>query len=106
MYTIWLIAKREYKTYFTSPVAYIVTFFLLLALGIIFYESITTSIYYNTAQSQSYTPDSQLILSPLATIFLFTIPALTMRSLPEEQKTGTFELLLTSPIRDAELIIG
>ena len=38
MYNIWLIAKREYKTYFTSPVAYIVTFFLLLALGIIFYE--------------------------------------------------------------------
>jgi ABC-2 type transport system permease protein len=106
MYNIWLIAKREFKTYFTSPVAYIVTFFLLLALGIIFYESITTSIYYNTAQSQSYTPDAQLILSPLATIFLFTIPALTMRSLPEEQKTGTFELLLTSPIRDVELIIG
>jgi len=106
MYTIWLIAKREYKTYFTSPVAYIVTFFLLLALGIIFYESLATSIYYNTTQSQSYAPDAQVFLSPLATIFLFTIPALTMRSLPEEQKTGTFELLLTSPVRDAELVIG
>jgi ABC-2 type transport system permease protein len=106
MYNIWLIARREYKTYFTSPVAYIVTFFLLLALGIIFYEAITSAIYYNTSQSQSYAPDAQLILSPLATIFLFTIPALTMRSLPEEQKTGTFELLLTSPIRDVELVIG
>jgi len=107
MHNIWLIAKREYKTYFTSPVAYIVTFFLLLALGIIFYEALSTAIYYNTSQApQSYTPDAQLILSPLATIFLFTIPALTMRSLPEEQKTGTLELLLTSPVRDAELVIG
>ncbi len=47
-----------------------------------------------------------MVLSPMVTIFLFTTPAITMRLLADEQKTGTLEVLMTKPIRDWELVVG
>jgi len=100
MRNIWIIARKEYKSYFISPIAYAVAFLIFLILGIIFYANILV------ATNQQYVPTVSIILSPLVTIFLFSIPALTMRSIADERRSGTMELLLTAPVRDGELIVG
>lgn len=100
MRNIWVIAQKEYKHYFISPIAYAVALAVLLILGIIFYGSLIFS--FNTQN----VPDVRVVLGPLVTIFLFTLPALTMRTLADEQKTGTLEILLTAPVRDWEVVIG
>ncbi|GAP20508.1 ABC transporter permease subunit [Leptolinea tardivitalis] len=101
MRNIWVIAKREFKLYFISPIAYAVMFLILFVLGLIFYSS-----FYFAASTQQYVPSMKEILSPMVTIFLFTTPAITMRLLADEQKTGTLEVLMTKPIRDWELVLG
>ncbi len=100
MRNIWILARKEYKHYFISPTAYAVAFMILLILGIIFYVNILAAV------MQQYAPSIQLVLNPMVTLLLFTTPAITMRSLAEEQKNGTLELLLTAPIRDWELVVG
>jgi len=100
MRNIWVIARREYKLYFISPVAYAVSFLIFLILGIIFYANIAAAI-----QQQS-APTVQIVVAPLVTLLLFTCPAISMRSLADEQRMGTMELLLTAPVRDWELVVG
>ena len=104
MRNIWTIARREYKLYFISPVAYAVAFLFLIVMGWFFFsgmmEIIINSVY------QSYTPTVQMVISPMVTLFLFSIPAITMGTIAQEQRMGTFELLLTLPVKDAELVIG
>ncbi|BCY19062.1 ABC transporter permease [Leptolinea sp. HRD-7] len=100
MRNIWTIAKRELRQYFNSPIAYAVMFLVMLVQGLIFY----VNYYFSTLQQ--YVPDIRMVLSPMVTIFLFTTPAITMRLLADEQKTGTLEVLMTKPIRDWELIVG
>lgn len=100
MRNIWTIAKREYTHYFISPIAYVVAFILLLILGYLFYVNIIS------AALQQYAPDITIILGPLMTLLLFTTPAVTMRTIAEEQRMGTLELLLTAPVRDWELVVG
>ncbi|MEL7643473.1 MAG: ABC transporter permease [bacterium] len=100
MRNIWTIAQREYKHYFSSPIAYAVAFVILLILGILFYSNLLSYVYYNAA------PGIQISVGPLVTLLLFTTPALTMNSMSDEQKSGTIELLMTSPIRDVEIILG
>jgi ABC-2 type transport system permease protein len=101
MRNIWIIARKELKSYFISPVAYAVAFLIFLILGYIFFSGIL----FASAQQQ-YVPDVTIILSPMIFIFLFTVPALTMRSIADERKSGTMELLLTAPVRDWELVVG
>jgi ABC-2 type transport system permease protein len=104
MRNIWTIARREYKHYFTSPIAYIAAVLTLLTVGIYFvviiYYLVNQSYYSNSA------PGINIVIGPLATVFLFAAPALTMRLIADEQRTGTLELLLTTPIRDGELVVG
>jgi ABC-2 type transport system permease protein len=100
MRNIWIIARREFKVYFISPIAYAIAFVILLIMGLIFYANLVSASY------QQIAPDIQSIFAPLVTLILFTTPALTMRLFAEEQKNGTLELLLTNPIKDWELIIG
>ena len=104
MRNIWTIARREYRLYFTSPIAYIAALVTLLTVGIYFvviiYYTVNNSYYSNTA------PGIDIVIGPLATIFLFAAPAVTMRLLADEQRMGTLELLLTTPIKDGELVIG
>lgn len=104
MRNIWTIAKREYDHYFISPIAYVVAFILLFTMGIYFVFIVN---YY--AQSAMYgggTPDVTPINWLFVFLLLFTTPAITMRSISDEARTGTLELLLTAPLRDAELVIG
>jgi ABC-2 type transport system permease protein len=104
MRNIWTIARREYRHYFTSPIAYIVALLTLLTVGIYF----VIIIYYMTNQSyySNTAPGIDIVIGPLATVFMFAAPALTMRLLADEQRMGTLELLLTTPIKDGELVIG
>jgi ABC-2 type transport system permease protein len=103
MRNIWTIASREFKHYFISPIAYAVFFMILIILGVIFYANFLAAI--SGAYSQ-YAPGIQIIVGPLVTILLFTTPAITMRSIADERRSGTLELLLTAPVRDWELIVG
>lgn len=100
MRNLWVIAQKEYKQYFISPIAYAVAFAILLIIGIFFYASVLD------ASAQQYAPTMQAVLSPLVTILLFTTPAITMRALAEEQRNGTLEILLTAPVRDWEVVVG
>jgi ABC-2 type transport system permease protein len=104
MRNIWTISRREYRHYFTSPIAYIAALLTLLTVGIYF----VVIIYYLTSQSyySNSAPGVEIIIGPLATVFLFAAPALTMRLLADEQRMGTLELLLTTPIKDGELVVG
>lgn len=104
MRNIWTIARREYRHYFTSPIAYIAALLALLTVGIYF----VVIIYYLTNQSyySNTAPGIDIVVGPLATVFLFATPTLTMRLLADEQRMGTLELLLTTPIKDGELVVG
>lgn len=102
MINIWTIAKREYKLYFASPVAYLMTFFILLVVGAIFYFFGLE----RAALQPGYVPGVDIVLGPMATMLIFVTPAITTRLLAEEQRIGTIELLLTAPVRDWELVVG
>jgi len=104
MRNVWTIARREYKQFFISPVAYVVAFFFMLLLGWFFYRALGDAII--QATYQSYAPTVQIIISPMVTLFLFVMPAITMRSIAEETRMGTLELLLTAPVKDWELVVG
>ena len=106
MRNIWTIARREYSRFFTSLVAYVVAFVILLVLGIMF--SLTILVYSQNAMNGQFggAPDIGGITGTFTFLLILTIPALTMRLISDENRMGTMELLLTAPVRDWELIIG
>jgi len=104
MRNIWTIAKREYQNYFGSPIAYITAAGLLLFTGGYFSALLSQADQY--AMFGGYTPDVVQVLSLFSFLLIFIVPALTIRLLAEENRTGTVELLLTAPIRDFELVTG
>ena len=99
MKPIWSIAKRELKTFFDSLVAYIL---LVVFLGV--------SGFFTWLFGSDVFFVGQATLQPFFSIAYFTlfffIPALTMRMLAEENKSGTLEMLLTKPVTDRQVIIG
>ncbi|MGQ9684163.1 MAG: ABC transporter permease subunit [Anaerolineae bacterium] len=96
MRNVWLIARRELASYFTSPIAYAVTAVFLMVVGFFF----AVILYYTQEATLRY------LFGNITIILLLVGPALTMRLLAEEHKSGTIELLLTSPVRDGEVIAG
>jgi len=104
MRNIWTIAKREYKIYFSSPLAYIVMLIVLSVIGVIFALNIInlTSNPFGINQA----PDISIVTGPMAFMLVFSAPALTMRLLADEQRMGTLELMLTAPVHDGELVVG
>jgi len=105
MRKIWTIAKKEYDHYFITPIAYIVAFVILLVLGFLFWVVIQNSIQ-SVVYGYPSVPDTTLLSEWFVILLMFGCPALTMRLLADETKTGTIELLLTAPIRDYELVLG
>lgn len=96
MTNITVILKKEFKSYFNSPIAYIfITFFL----GISAWFFFRTFFIQNQAEMRTF-----FALMPW--IFLFFIPAVTMKLWAEEKKLGTVEILMTLPLRDHEVVIG
>jgi ABC-2 type transport system permease protein len=96
MKNAWTIAQREVGAYFVSPMAYVVTAPFLFLLGILF-ERI---LFYSREATLRY------LFHNLAFLLVFVVPLLSMRLLAEEQRSGTLELLLTSPVRDWEVVLG
>lgn len=90
------ISKREIRTYFNSPVAYIVATVFLLLSGYFFFSTLFIE---KQAEMRGY-----FGLTPM--LFTFIMPAITMRLLAEEKGTGTIEMLITMPVRDWEVVVG
>ena len=90
------VARREFRTFFNSPVAYIVLCGFLLLAGWMFFSTLFLG---GQASLRSF-----FALAPL--LFVVFAPAVTMRLLAEERKSGTLELLLTMPVRDWEVVLG
>jgi ABC-2 type transport system permease protein len=101
MRNVWIIASREFRHYFISPIAYALATMLYLILGGIFF----INVYYGL-QTGQITPDGRIVIGAMVTILLFTTPGITMRLLSDEYRMGTMELLLTAPVRDWELVVG
>src|SRR5271157_902935 len=108
------IARREISSYFRSPIAYGVMAFFALIAGYFFYIA-TAYFVQRSVQSammgQSFPMDvNEMVVRPLlsnvSVVGLFLIPMITMRLFAEEKRTGTIELLVTSPLTDLEIILG
>ncbi len=105
MRNIWTIAKREYEHYFISPIAYVVAFMILLTIGILFALNVLYFIQ-NAFQAFGQVPDISSVTGAFGFLLVLSTPAITMRSLADEARMGTLELLLTAPVRDYELVVG
>ncbi len=92
------IALKELKSYLTSPMAYIVTCIFLVLTGTFFTVYLAGTQYSDTS-IRGFVESGQFLLLLFAAV-------LTMRLIAEERKLGTWELLLTAPVRDTEVILG
>lgn len=111
MRNVLAICDKELRGYFASPVAYVLMAIFAVLFGYFFYAA-TAFFAMASMESQGGQPMNinQQIISPLlgntSVVALFLIPMITMRLFAEEKRQGTIELLLTSPIRDWEIVIG
>jgi ABC-2 type transport system permease protein len=96
MKNVLAVAERELRSYFASPVAYVVMALFLLMAGYLF------------SLGLRFTQEASLrtLIQNVSVLFLFITPALSMRLLAEEQRTGTVELLLTNPVQEWEIVLG
>jgi ABC-2 type transport system permease protein len=94
--TILAIFRRELRSYFNSPVAYVVIVVFLAIIGWFF----TSNLFLMNIASL------RVVFELVPLVLLFFVPAITMRLLAEEKKSGTLELLTTKPVRDSEIILG
>lgn len=90
------IIKKEFKSYFLSPVGYVFIGLFLIMFSIFFYTDVIS--YGST--------NFEYIFYSGATILTFIVPVLTMRTFAEERKTGTEQLILTSPISITKVVLG
>ncbi|MDO9333816.1 MAG: ABC transporter permease subunit [Dehalococcoidales bacterium] len=107
MRNIMLIASKELRSYLTSPMAYIVVCIFLLLSGLFFVLYLTNTSFNDTSLKGFIDPLSVFGVQTGGNvlILLFAV-VLTMRTLAEEKKLGTWELLLTSPVRDSDVVLG
>ncbi len=114
MRNVWIICRKELGSYFVSPVAYLLLTMFALIFGFFFWNALGVFIIEGMemqmrGQSFPMNLNEQIIrplLSNASVVGLFFIPMITMRLFAEEKRTGTIELLATSPIRDFEIILG
>jgi ABC-2 type transport system permease protein len=114
MKNIWIICRKELKSYFASPIAYLVITCFALIWGFVFWMNTREFVHFGfMAEMQGRNMPmnvNEQVIRPLlgfaATVALFLIPMITMRLFAEEKKTGTIELYMTSPVYDWEIILG
>jgi len=114
MKNIWIICRKELRSYFVSPIGYLLLVMFAVIFGFFFWNSV--GYYVNMAlESQMEGEASPMnlseqivrpLLSNINVIGLFFIPMISMRLFSEEKRSGTIELLVTSPVKDSEIIIG
>ena len=111
------IAGREVRSYFSSPVAYVLLAAFLALAGYFFFALLSAFNQSLAIYSMMRNPQmlerfnlNEMVVRPLlqnmAVLLIFIVPALTMRMFPEEKRAGTYELLLTSPVRVGEIVLG
>jgi ABC-2 type transport system permease protein len=93
---MWAVIKKEFKSYFYSPIGYVFIGLFLIMFSIFFYTDVFNY------QSTNF----EYIFYSGATILTFIVPVLTMRTMAEERKTGTEQLLLTSPLSITKIVVG
>jgi ABC-2 type transport system permease protein len=114
MRNIWIICRKELRSYFVSPIAYILLGIFAVVFGFFFWNVLQ---YFVMRGMESQMRGESIpmnvnedVIRPLVAnvtvIALFLIPMIGMRLFAEEKRTGTLELLATSPIRDSEIIFG
>ncbi|HKE82759.1 MAG TPA: ABC transporter permease [Vicinamibacterales bacterium] len=115
MSNILAITQKELKGYFASPIAYVVIGFYALIFGFFFYSLV---LYFDRQSMQmmglgggapAVNINENLIRPAFLNamvVFLFVLPMITMRTYSEEKRSGTIELLLTSPLTDFQIIVG
>lgn len=114
MRNVFTIYRKELKSYFASPIAYLLMAVFALIFGYFFY--VATAIFVSRGMEsqmmgRGFPMDvNEWVIRPLmmnvSVIGLFMIPMITMRLFAEEKRSGTIELLMTSPVRDTEIILG
>lgn len=106
------IVKKEMRSYFYSPIAYVILGIFLFFMGVIFTKFIDIYQRYNMAQrfgqAQGITLDklATYLYQNMAFLLCFLTPFLTMKLFAEEKRQSTLELLFTAPLRGAELVLG
>jgi ABC-2 type transport system permease protein len=113
MRNVLAIAGKELRGYFSSPIAYIVIGFFALLYGWFFYVPLQ---FFNRQSMQMAMGGggtlniNQMLIAPVlanaTVVILFVMPMITMRTYSEEKRSGTIELLLTSPLTDTQIILG
>jgi ABC-2 type transport system permease protein len=103
MHNILVIARRDLRAQFNSPVAYVVLGGSMLLLGVL--------VFWIPAVVGSFWEIDRASMVPMFTYLpglmsIFVIPAVTMRSIAAEKGSGTLELLITMPVRDSDVILG
>jgi ABC-2 type transport system permease protein len=113
MGNILAIAEKELKSYFASPIAYVIIGFFALVFGWFYVVSID---FFMRASLQMGMPGQgqvnintmaiRPLLANVSVVALFVLPLITMRTYAEEKRSGTIELLLTSPLTDTQIVLG
>jgi ABC-2 type transport system permease protein len=114
MRNAWIICRKELRSYFVSPIAYLLLAMFAIVFGFFFWNAVGYFVYAGMeAQMRGgvfpMSVNEQVIrplISNASVIGLFLIPMITMRLFAEEKRSGTIELLVTSPVRDIEVILG
>jgi ABC-2 type transport system permease protein len=112
--SILAIAHKEIRAYFASPVAYVVIGLFAVLFGVFYYAILDWFVKQGMQMAMGGGPQSlnvnERMIRPLfqnaLVLLLFVLPMITMRTYAEEKRSGTMELLLTSPITDVEILIG
>ena len=114
MRNVFIIWRKELRSYFVSPIAYLLLAMFAVIFGFFFWNILGYFVFTgmeSQMRGEMYpmNVNEQVIrplLSNVGVIGLFFIPMITMRLFAEEKRSGTIELLVTSPIRDGEIILG
>ncbi len=114
MRNVLTLAEKELRSYFASPIAYVIIGLFALLFGYFYYAYLYIFIRSSAEMMQAgggRAPNinQQMIAAVLqnsAVIILFVMPMITMRTYSEEKRSGTIELLLTSPVTDVQIILG
>ncbi|GAC1325826.1 MAG: ABC transporter permease [Chloroflexota bacterium] len=96
MRNVLAVSTREMRSYFLSPLAYLVMAFFVFGAGMLFWLILQSS----------HEASLRGLIQNVHVLFLFVIPMISMRLLAEEQRSGTMELLMTNPVQEWQIVLG
>ena len=109
MRSLYAVYRKEMGHYFASPVAYVVVSLFFFVTAVVFSQYLRAVVEQSFEMGPDFDAPTQLLrafLGLLALLSLFFMPMITMGLFAEERKRGTMELLMTSPIREVDIVLG